>query len=173
MESTPEIESDVFNALVGSARYPGMAELGYGCLGYKIPGYNQSMDFVDEWPLMQALGRLEGKRQIEIVQDKNHAIVYIPRFLLITTNENKMQADRLRLMPYSDYLETSEWWMKRKLVRLRDENACTMCGLCIDVREMHVHHKTYERRGIERLSDLETLCSHCHYNAHRWELEEA
>lgn len=161
----------VLDTLCQMASSPGIAEVPYSLLDYQIPGYTESASLSDQIIEGHPLSQLEARSLVEIVEDKNAAHIYIPRFLLMTTEENRMRADQLRLMPYPDYLETWEWIQKKRLVRLRDSNSCTRCGLCVDVRELHVHHNTYERRGIERLSDLTTLCSRCHYDAHRWELE--
>ena len=34
--------------------------------------------------------------------------------------------------------------------------------------EQHVHHRTYERRGNEELTDCIALCRDCHNRAQRW-----
>lgn len=69
----------------------------------------------------------------------------------------------LRTMPYQAYLQTPEWEAKRlKALRRADHH----CELCFADQTLHVHHKTYERRGDERLSDLIVLCDRCHARFH-------
>ncbi len=82
--------------------------------------------------------------------------------------------DYLRTMPYSRYLHTIHWERKRQAVLERDGYACTNCHAregdpAVGPRsrvKLHVHHKTYERRGHEFLSDLVTLCRPCHELVH-------
>ena len=62
-------------------------------------------------------------------------------------------------MPYADYLQTPEWQARRK-VMLRQ--AGYRCQVCNTDRLLHVHHRTYERRGMEQPADLITLCGDCH-----------
>ncbi len=67
-------------------------------------------------------------------------------------------------MPYSEFLKTKYWLKLRKRVLVRDGYRCTLCDVGDEV--LHVHHKTYERRGRERLDDLVTLCGDCHKKHH-------
>ena len=62
---------------------------------------------------------------------------------------------------YKKYLESTNWKEKRRRVLERDGNLC-ICG----ERAIHVHHKTYENLGQERLSDLVALCKNCHDGYH-------
>lgn len=81
-------------------------------------------------------------------------------------NTYGLQTTRLELlqtMPYKAYLQTPEWEAKRlKALRRADHH----CELCFADQTLHVHHKTYERRGDERLSDLIVLCDRCHARFH-------
>lgn len=72
---------------------------------------------------------------------------------------DQQRLQQLRTMPYELYLKTDEWREKRELALERDGYRCRLC----DTREqLHVHHRTYARRGNERLDDLTTLCDRCH-----------
>lgn len=65
----------------------------------------------------------------------------------------------LRSVPYTDYLQSPEWRAKReKALRF----AGYRCQLCNSPKNLQVHHRTYERLGNERLSDLTVLCADCH-----------
>lgn len=71
----------------------------------------------------------------------------------------------LRAMPYREYLQ-SEWWSFIRSRRLRQAGfRCQICneGGCV----LDVHHRTYERVGAERLSDLTVLCRECHTLFHQ------
>jgi hypothetical protein len=76
---------------------------------------------------------------------------------------NKTRIKFLKEMPYSDYLQTSEWQEIRKRALKR---AYYKCQICNSNGILHVHHRTYERRGEELLSDLIVLCEACHKHYH-------
>lgn len=70
----------------------------------------------------------------------------------------------LAAMPYTEYLESPEWQARRK-VMLRQ--AGYRCQVCNRDRRLHVHHRTYERRGMELPPDLVVLCDECHELFHQ------
>jgi hypothetical protein len=74
-------------------------------------------------------------------------------------------ADRLalRTMPYREYLRTAHWQRCRDLALKRAGYACQLCN---GRGELHVHHRTYERRGAEIDADLIVLCKRCHQRFH-------
>lgn len=45
------------------------------------------------------------------------------------------------------------------------------CRLCNSKERLEVHHRTYKRRGNEKLDDLTTLCHRCHATYHNKETE--
>jgi 5-methylcytosine-specific restriction endonuclease McrA len=69
----------------------------------------------------------------------------------------------LRYMPYADYLQTPEWQEARKSALKR---AGFKCQTCSSGGNLHVHHRTYARRGCELNSDLIVLCAGCHQLFH-------
>lgn len=70
---------------------------------------------------------------------------------------------QLRTMPYEEYLKTPEWAEKRKQALERDNYRCRTCN---SAEHLHVHHRTYARRGNEDRGDLTTLCKSCHEHFH-------
>ena len=88
---------------------------------------------------------------------------------------NTDQADLMRMivedrlydtteMRYDLYLQTAEW---QTLRRIKMEAASHRCQICnSDAGPLEVHHRTYERRGRERLDDLTVLCRRCHQSHH-------
>lgn len=64
---------------------------------------------------------------------------------------------------YHTYLNSPEWRTMRKRAFNHYGYLCNLCG-----RDDHlnVHHRTYERLGHERLSDLTILCQDCHAAHH-------
>lgn len=76
----------------------------------------------------------------------------------------KQRIIRLKMMPYEEYLKTSEWAEKRDAVLTRDGHRCRACN---SEEHLQVHHRTYIRRGYEDLNDLTTLCGPCHEHFHQ------
>lgn len=66
-------------------------------------------------------------------------------------------------MPYSDYLQTSHWAKVRAAAMKASDGRCAL-----DKRHpaQHVHHRTYERIGLEAADDLIVLCAECHAKHH-------
>jgi 5-methylcytosine-specific restriction endonuclease McrA len=74
--------------------------------------------------------------------------------------------ERIRHLPYKEYLETDYWKELKKRV-LQDANYT--CSFCHERNlEMQVHHRSYEHKGyfLEELKDLIVLCEDCHDNVH-------
>ncbi len=65
---------------------------------------------------------------------------------------------------YKEYLDSFEWDRKRKAVLKRADYTCEGCGN--GDRKLEVHHLTYERKGMELLTDLVAYCGICHELAH-------
>lgn len=76
------------------------------------------------------------------------------------------EIERLRSMPYKDYLKTEHWQTVREAALERAEHRCQACN---DATKLHVHHRTYERRGEENPTDVVALCADCHrvFHEHR------
>lgn len=64
---------------------------------------------------------------------------------------------------YREYLISKKWeWYKKAIHHIYNDE-CYICNSC---RELHVHHKTYERIYHEDLDDLVLLCKSCHEKVH-------
>ena len=77
--------------------------------------------------------------------------------------EQESELERLKTMPYLDYLKSDHWKSLRSKMLNR---ASFSCQLCNSKGRLNVHHRTYERRGCEEYSDLIVLCEHCHSKFH-------
>ena len=64
---------------------------------------------------------------------------------------------------YDKYLKSTEWQVRRELIKSRDHYKCRLCH---STDKIKVHHATYENQGNERDIDLVTLCSSCHSTFH-------
>ena len=70
---------------------------------------------------------------------------------------------------YRRYLASPEWQARRAAILKRDDGKCRRCGgVATDV-----HHRTYDRLGRERDTDLESLCRSCHQKADTERAREA
>jgi hypothetical protein len=67
---------------------------------------------------------------------------------------------------YRAYIQSKEWFALRRLALEQAEHRCQLCDRAENLR---VHHRTYERLGHERLTDLTVLCAVCHRSFHSWE----
>lgn len=65
-------------------------------------------------------------------------------------------------LEYQEYMK-SQQWQERRLAKL--EHAKFKCEKCGERNGLEVHHKTYERLGHEKSSDLIVLCKACHWIA--------
>lgn len=60
---------------------------------------------------------------------------------------------------YEQHIRSARWKnMKRDFRKLRGDK-CERCG---SGHQLELHHRTYERLGLELIKDLELLCSGCH-----------
>jgi 5-methylcytosine-specific restriction endonuclease McrA len=78
--------------------------------------------------------------------------------------QRRAQVSALKAMPYSEYLKTEHWQETRRAALKRAKYRCQVCNT--NDRSLHVHHRTYERRGEEIASDLIVLCESCHGTFH-------
>lgn len=78
--------------------------------------------------------------------------------------EEKEQINKLRSLPYREYLN-SDHWKTRRLIHLK--SALFRCQVCnAGNTTLDVHHRTYERLGCESYKDLIVLCRSCHTTFH-------
>jgi len=70
---------------------------------------------------------------------------------------------------YQGYLKSGHWQeIKAKFARSNSKR----CFLCGETGILHLHHKTYDRLGHEKLGDLVYLCPKCHEFVHSLAVEE-
>mgnify|MGYP002507683738 CR=1 FL=1 len=66
---------------------------------------------------------------------------------------------------YDEYIQSQEWARRSEQANLR---AGWRCQVCNSQNELHTHHRTYERLGAERNTDLTVLCADCHKLFHEY-----
>lgn len=96
-------------------------------------------------------------------------IVRIQRAMLESVYSVKGEINRDKHGPYREYLGSLRWGHQRLMTLDRDGFACVKCRSMTDLQ---VHHKTYDRRGMENEDDLVTLCKSCHKKEHGIEPDE-
>lgn len=84
----------------------------------------------------------------------------------IERRKAKQRQRELRCMPYQEYLQTNHWRRVKQAALERSGFECSICGCD---HSLQVHHKTYKRKGREKLKDLQVLCGGCHQNMHEGE----
>lgn len=72
-------------------------------------------------------------------------------------------AEELRRLSYKDYLKTVHWKAMKDKALARAKHRCQVCN---SSEKLNVHHRTYDRLGEEKLSDLTVLCRVCHSKFH-------
>lgn len=72
--------------------------------------------------------------------------------------------ERLGYASYREYLRSPEWLGVRRRYR-QSSDLPQDCVLCGDENTL-LHHRTYERVGEERATDLVPLCPGCHGDVH-------
>lgn len=72
---------------------------------------------------------------------------------------------------YKLYMKSEQWKVMREMCLIRSGWVCEKCGrIGKQVGgnvTLHIHHKTYERFGMEDMEDLMCLCRKCHNNIHK------
>ena len=118
--------------------------------------------------------RRESDQQEQNRQERRRAIIEGTiqvepeyRFRVLCQNMDLIEADRLRLMPYEEFLRTPYWNAVRNyVVWLRSGR----CQLCFSIANLNVHHppKLYGMRGYEYRNpeQLVVLCQPCHAKFH-------
>jgi len=66
-------------------------------------------------------------------------------------------------MDYQEYLKSEGWKAKRNMILNMWGNRCALCN---EGGELHLHHRTYERKGNEDPYDLIPLCKTHHKMFH-------
>jgi 5-methylcytosine-specific restriction endonuclease McrA len=70
-----------------------------------------------------------------------------------------------RRREYQTYLHSPRWIAKREQVFAVQGRCCRRCHSTV---LLQIHHRTYERFGRERLTDLVPLCRRCHRLVHAY-----
>lgn len=168
----PKVQSGVVCDILGVRQHELTARIGSAKLNVKCPDCGQPIKIA-------VLNR--NSLQFQIQQYKNARAAFLPKCESCEKKQTEALAQRdeirrkveaekqerlqlLASMPYGDYLQTEEWKAKRKAALKRAWYRCELCNA--SKTELHVHHKTYENRGNEPLSDLIVLCRDCHAKFH-------
>jgi 5-methylcytosine-specific restriction endonuclease McrA len=83
-------------------------------------------------------------------------------------HDRQQEIERLRALPYEQYLRTAHWRAVREAALRRSRGRCGFCGMSIRYEDLEVHHRKgkYSSRGQETAKDVIALCLHCHRQQH-------
>jgi 5-methylcytosine-specific restriction endonuclease McrA len=70
------------------------------------------------------------------------------------------------IIDYQEYLQTEGWKARATYCKARAGWRCQICNKSGGERDLHAHHRTYERLGDEWPDDLTCLCESCHERFH-------
>lgn len=88
---------------------------------------------------------------------------YAQRILAVATSNRSadlsLEQCVLAAMPYERYLKTVHWQSLAATCKRLADNRCQVCN---QLAPLHAHHRTYERRGFEKPTDVIALCEACH-----------
>lgn len=79
----------------------------------------------------------------------------------IHRDKNKSKGSRKER--YIEYINSSEWKLKREEAFKYYGKKCSQCG---SEKLLHVHHNTYKNFRHEEMKDLNVLCEVCHMALH-------
>jgi len=116
--------------------------------------------------LQKAMEKQRKNTEYELALIKKEIKGTIPkRFRALEKHISEEAKERLREMPYQEFLGTIYWDIVRRYVLWKRK---FICELCKSNGELNVHHKTYDHRGEEYLflEDLIVLCQPCHAKFH-------
>lgn len=104
------------------------------------------------------------KYQVAKAQREEYRARFRPAWLLTAW---RMRQDRTRRFPdwaeFLEYQRSEHWRNIRQIVRERFDGRCAACN---SSDGLEVHHRTYERVGMEEIGDLTLLCTECHSLLH-------
>lgn len=116
---------------------------------------------------------LEHMESTELMPDMDvvERVLYQVWFDKIISNPPDV-VNRLRSMPYPDYLKSDHWLRVRTAMLIAHGFHCqgSSCegweSYLGEEQYLHVHHINYKNRGNERFADLRLLCNTCHKKVH-------
>ena len=113
--------------------------------------------------------RMMGKSKKDDVEDDPRwwgVVFFLGRCMRLQHKDNPEMLDTINdnwKYMYGDYLKSHQWKDKAKQAKERAGNRCQLCN---SPNKLQVHHRTYERIGLEDNSDLIVLCDSCHRKFH-------
>jgi len=107
----------------------------------------------------------ERERSWREAMKKRAAEIIIRDFTEMVAAMDEAEEERLRDLPYCDFLETRYWHVLRRYACLKHGDHCDRCPRTVTLQ---VHHLIYAHVGSEYryLEDLTVLCDRCHAAEH-------
>lgn len=111
-----------------------------------------------QWPYTEWLKEEKEKLQRKQIQEQQKTFIEVESYQSVI--------DKLKTMPYDEYLNTEHWNHFRSEAVKFFSGKCVICG---GKNHLSVHHKTYENRGRETFNDVILVCGDCHKMIHKIE----
>ncbi len=108
----------------------------------------------------------EGERHQELLNGnyKEHQTERL-EILCGLSRRNPHSFDRIKNLPYHEFLQTNYWCIVREYALMQQGDKCVLCS---SNKSVNVHHKTYAHHGSEHehIEDLVVVCKKCHAKFH-------
>ncbi len=139
--------------------------------------HSNKLHIVRRYIMRRALNEFEAREIIGALVATDWSAMYEGRILTarqlqksnkperLTPTEKHQKAEELRKLPYTEYLKTQYWGARRLFALKRAQYRCQVCNA--SDKPLNVHHRSYERLGEERNTDIIVLCQPCHEMFHK------
>jgi hypothetical protein len=119
------------------------------------------MNYIDDYGVDRA------STKIKTEEDQfNKDITLETREHIKDCGVNQTLPNKLKPPPYAEYLSSNTWKTKRDFMLAKCGNKCEFCGHN-NLKDLQVHHNTYQSFPDEHSTDLVVLCKGCHHTFHK------
>jgi len=134
--------------------------------GTDIPGISNHVDSLARL-LLEKDGIYELKSQQRRMEGLRKAICILLNEAISEIVLQEWRGDSFPIKRRNAYENSKYWKLRRKILVIYADYACQLCNThLVASADLHVHHRTYENLGTERISDLFVLCSSHHLEYH-------
>ena len=119
------------------------------------------MNYIDDHGIDRASTKIKTEED-----QSNEVAIFETREHIKDCGVNQALPTKLKPPPYTEYLSSNTWKAKRDSILTQCGNACEYCGHDV-LKELQVHHNTYQSFPDEHSTDLVVLCKECHHTFHK------
>ncbi len=136
------------------------------CKELRISRYEKTIKEKDEIRFCKLLETIRTDTEFKPEIKQSDRWQHIQSICFLDSKFVHIFAEKIKEMPYRDFLSTPYWKAISYQVKRRHKFKCMMCG---SKKELQTHHNTYEHHGYEHeylYSDLICICRKCHERHH-------